>query len=182
MITYKSSSRLGALNEEDFKSDPAARGWTVTDSGSSSIGYDATYGFKITNGLSQNTNVTLENTTTKMSQYLCFYFNTPTCRYYNTPPTVTLYLNDTQVWTDEFLVGTNITNYSRLIVNVFKNNPNDYKINSLIGNYLFTADYQNISVDLNSNSVTKVKIVITASRPGSGDSNEYMYLTSLKWV
>jgi len=182
MITYKPSSRLGALNEEDFKSDATARGWIVSNTGGSTVSYDGTNGFKITTGLSTTTNISLTNNTTKFMQYLSLYFRTPSGSRYATSPKIAVYLNEVKVVEASFDLAGNTAYEGEMNINIFKSTPNDYKYNYIVAQQNSIVTYYSGTVNVNSNGTNVIRIDFDGRTGSDGVTTQYWYMTNLKWV
>jgi len=186
MITYKPSARLGTLNEEDFTSDPTARGWSITNNGTGSYAFNGTYGLQIISTTAGPvTDLTIENTTTKLQQYLSLkFYNVTATRSFSPVPVLKIYLDDVEVISVSLSSASSGNDFYGLVnINLFKNTPTDYKYNYIIAqtsNSIGNNNYYSGTVNLNKNSVSKIKITVTSN--GAGYSPQYLYITNLKWV
>lgn len=183
MITYKPSARLGLLNEENFTSDPTARGWTVTNNGGSSYSYGGN-GFTITSGLSTSTNIDLINTTKfNCKQYFMCVFSCPSSQMFrNTEPTLKIYANNVLVGTFDLGYNNNNVYNGFLVFHIFKNTKNDWKFSCLAHDSFSSHTFTLNTIDIGSDTITNIKFNFTGATGSSGVTNNYLYFTNLKWV
>jgi hypothetical protein len=179
MIRYKPSARLGLLNTEDFTSNPAPRGWTVT-------GDAPTYGAggaTLTTANSWKT-ATFELVNTSLNQFLSIrFYSYESSGDYTHDVSVAIYLNDTLVRTSA--ITSSILD-AKGIITIHKNKDNEWVVfwghgwesgsggrgGSSAGNAIpsFTA-----------NAVNKIKIVF-ATKSGFHARTINSTITNLKWV
>jgi len=182
MITYKPSSRLGLLNEEDFTTDPTSRGWTITGD-NYSFGVDGlTMDFY---DMNYTKFTTLQNTSTSWKKYLQFKISgSIDTSYASVSITVSVYANNVFAGS---ITGA-IPAYGNFIgnFNIFINNPHDFKLSGTTCSYDNNNDNATCgsnfgTTDVNQSNITNIKIVIR-SETNNYDRDRYFHLTGLKWV
>ena len=180
MITYKPSSRLGALNEENFTSDPTTRSWTVTGTGYTFTAAGATV---TEDGSAGAKSVTLELNNTKLQQYISFSLSGNTGHRDLLNMAWELYFDDVKI-AERASAAVGAGQEVKATFTLFKSTPNKW-----VQNYLFeysdtdnrvfsTSTYTDI--DANSNSVGKIKVYILVD--GNVNNIGDLSLTNLKWV
>ena len=182
MITYKPSSRLGLLNEENFTSDPTSRGWSV-----SVTNYTANYtvdGLRLDTDLSKTSSATIE-INTKLLQFISFIVYVPNGHddWSVAGPNLILKLdNNTLIETNEDVTSQALSE-GNLTVTVFKNTANQWFVYYGGGQYDSSARYSGVLTKTpNLNSVSNIQFTITSTTPSSGTAPQNIYLRSVKWV
>jgi hypothetical protein len=182
MITYKPSARLGLLNEENFTTDPASRGWSVT--GSTTFGASGVNLVCTANATTYT--LTLEKTNTQLLQYVSFSISGTGAYYFsNTGININTYFNGTLVNTQNIEFRHN-TGHLIGCINLFKNTPTDWKISYVCGT-IYGSDAGELTSNFSTFSysdlpVNTLKIVLSGKTAGAADSSRNLYLTNLKWV
>lgn len=182
MITYKPSSRLGLLNEENFTSDPTSRGWAVTSSGTGASSFGAD-GAKITCTSLESLTLILENSTTKLSNFISFTLSGGGNNY-----AIDIYW---KCYINDILVGispiTSVTpNNTGLYGSfyLFKNKPTDWKQNNMFvvikSNNTGEVSTNFASINPGISVANKIKLELNVTC-GNGDQGN-LSLTNLKWI